>query len=55
MVRKDTLKKFPVLARLNNPLGGAIDDSTMPALETAGASANSRDVAGSFLKEKRFI
>ncbi len=55
VVRKDTLKKFPALARLINKLGGAIDAPTMKALETAGASGNSRDVARKFLKEKRFI
>lgn len=55
VVRKDTLKKFPALARLINKLGGAIDAATMQALEAAGASANPRDVARGFLKEKRFI
>lgn len=55
VVRKDTLKKFPALARLINKLGGAIDDSTMKTLETASAAGNSRDVARKFLKEKRFI
>ncbi len=55
VVRKDTLKKFPALARLINKLGGAIDAATMQELETAGASANPRDVARGFLKEKRFI
>jgi osmoprotectant transport system substrate-binding protein len=55
VVRKDTLKKFPALARLINKLGGAIDDSTMKELEVASASGNPRDVARKFLKEKRFI
>ena len=55
VVRKDTLKKFPALARLINKLGGSIDDSTMKELETASAAGNSRDVARKFLKEKRFI
>ena len=55
VVRKDTLKKFPALARLINKLGGSIDESTMKELETASAAGNSRDVARKFLKEKRFI
>ncbi len=55
VVRKDTLKKFPALARLINKLGGSINDSTMKELETASAAGNSRDVARKFLKEKRFI
>ena len=55
VVRKDTLKKFPALARLINKLGGSIDASTMQELESASAAGNSRDVARKFLKEKRFI
>jgi len=55
VVRKDTLKKFPALARLINKLGGSIDDPTMKELETASAAGNSRDVARKFLKENRFI
>lgn len=55
VVRKDTLKKFPALARLINKLGGSIDAPTMKELETASAAGNSRDVARKFLKEKRFI
>jgi len=55
VVRKDTLKKFPALARLINKLGGSIDESTMKELETASAAGNSRDVARKFLKENRFI
>lgn len=55
VVRKDTLKKFPALARLINKLGGSIDASTMKELESASVAGNSRDVARQFLKEKRFI
>ena len=55
VVRKDTLKKFPALARLINKLGGAIDASAMKELEVASAAGNPRDVARRFLKEKRFI
>ena len=55
VVRKDTLKKFPALARLINKLGGAIDLETIQKLETASAESSSRDVARKFLKENRFI
>ena len=55
VVRKDTLKKFPALARLINKLGGAIDASTMDKLEKESASGNYKEVARKFLKENRFI
>ncbi|TLM65686.1 MAG: hypothetical protein FDZ69_08835 [Deltaproteobacteria bacterium] len=55
VVRKDTLKKFPALARLINKLGGAIDAATMQKLEGAAGSGSARDVARKFLKDKRLI
>lgn len=55
VVRKDTLKKFPALARLINKLGGAIDAATMAELEKASADGNPREVARNFLKKNRFI
>ena len=55
VVRKDTLKKFPALARLINKLGGSIDAATMDELEKASADGNSREVARNFLKKNRFI
>lgn len=55
VVRKDTLKKFPALARLINKLGGAIDAETMKQLEADSAAGSSRDVARRFLKDNRFI
>lgn len=55
VVRKDTLKKFPALARLINKLGGTIDAATMKTLESASAAGNPRDVARQFLKDNRFI
>ena len=55
VVRKDTLKKFPALARLINKLGGAIDLATMQKLEAGAKAGNARDVARKFLKENRFI
>ncbi len=55
VVRKDTLKKFPALARLINKLGGAIDAPAMKKLEKESASGNYKEVARKFLKENRFI
>jgi len=55
VVRKDTLKKFPALARLINKLGGSIDAATMVELEKASADGNPREVARNFLKKNRFI
>lgn len=55
VVRKDTLKKFPALARLINKLGGTIDAATIAQLEKATAEGNSREVARNFLKQNRFI
>jgi len=55
VVRKDTLKKFPALARLLNKLGGTIDAATMQRLESAAGEGNFRDVARDFLKANRLI
>ena len=55
VVRKDTLKKYPALARLINKLGGAIDQDTMQALEAAAGSSGAREAARKFLKDRRFI
>ena len=55
VVRKDTLKKFPALARLINKLGGSIDAATMDALEKSSVDGNDREVARNFLKKNRFI
>ena len=55
VVRKDTLKKFPALARLINKLGGVIDAEAMETLEKACNEASSREVARNFLKQNRFI
>lgn len=55
VVRKDTLKKFPALARLINKLGGAVSPATMQKLEAGASGGNARDVARKFLKENRFI
>lgn len=55
VVRKDTLKKFPALARLINKLGGAIDLATMQKLEAGVKGDNAKDVARKFLKENRLI
>lgn len=55
VVRKDTLKKFPALARLINKLGGTIDAATMQRLESAAGTKNVHDVARDFLKTNRLI
>ncbi len=55
VVRKDTLKKFPALARLINKLGGAIDLATMQGLESGVKGDNAKDVARKFLKDNRYI
>ncbi len=55
VVRKDTLKKFPALARLINKLGGTIDNSTMAALERQSREKAPRDVARTFLRDNRLI
>ena len=55
VVRKDTLKKFPALARLINKLGGTIDNATMAALEQQASEKAPRDVARTFLRDNRLI
>ncbi len=55
VVRKDTLKKFPALARLINKLGGAISVEAMHDLEQQVSEKSPRDVARQFLKAGRFI
>jgi osmoprotectant transport system substrate-binding protein len=55
LVRKDTLKKFPALARLINKLGGTINLATMQKLEAAVKGDNAKEIARKFLKENRLI
>lgn len=55
VARKDTLKKFPALARLINKLGGKIDAETIARLEAQAGSQGVKDVARSFLKQNRLI
>ena len=55
VVRKDTLKKFPALARLINKLGGKIDQKTIASLEKEAASGQPKQVAHGFLKNNRLI
>ncbi|TYO96369.1 osmoprotectant transport system substrate-binding protein [Geothermobacter ehrlichii] len=55
VVRKDTLKKFPALARLINKLGGRIDLATIRRLEDEAASRPPEQVARNFLKANRLI
>lgn len=55
VVRKDTLKKFPALARLINKLGGAIDAAAIAAMESRLAEKKAPEVAREFLKAGKFI
>lgn len=55
VVRKDTLKKFPALARLINKLGGTIDAATMKRLESEANSKSAPEVARAFLKANKLI
>jgi osmoprotectant transport system substrate-binding protein len=56
VARKDTLKKFPALARLINKLGDVIDEATMARLEAQVKSGKTAaEVARAFLKESKLI
>jgi len=55
VVRKDTLKKFPALARLINKLGGTIDAPTMARLEAEAKGKPAPEVARTFLKANKLI
>lgn len=55
VARKDTLKKFPALARLINKLGGKIDAPTIARLEADAGSQGVKAVARTFLKQNRLI
>lgn len=55
VARKDTLKKFPALARLINKLAGKLDAKTMANLETQAGSQSAKEVARAFLRRNRLI
>lgn len=56
VARKDTLKKFPALARLINKLGNSIDEATMAKLEgQVKGGKTAAEVARAFLKESKLI
>ena len=55
VARKDTLKKFPALARLINKLGGTIDGETIARLEVEAGQRGAKEVARGFLKQNRLI
>lgn len=55
VVRKDTLKKFPALARLINKLAGSIDAGTMAEMEKDATGIQPKEIARRFLKKNRFI
>lgn len=55
VVRKDTLKKFPALARLINKLGGKIDQQAIAQLEKEAGKGAAKKAAHGFLKSNRLI
>lgn len=56
VARKDTLKKFPALARLINKLGNLVSNETMAKLEAQVKGGKpAADVARGFLKENKLI
>ncbi|WP_303720329.1 glycine betaine ABC transporter substrate-binding protein [Malonomonas rubra] len=55
IARKDTLKKFPALARLINKLSGKINARTIAQLEEQTTSQGVKEVARGFLKQNRLI
>lgn len=55
VVRKDTLKKFPALARLINKLGGKVSNEAMHQLEQEAGTQPANQVARAFLKQNRLI
>lgn len=55
VVRKDTLKKFPALARLINKLGGKVSNESIHQLELDAGTQPANQVARSFLKQNRLI
>mgnify|MGYP001228426284 CR=1 FL=1 len=55
VVRKDTLKKFPALARLIKKLGGAVSGEAMATLEKEAQGGDIQGVARRFLKNGRYI
>jgi osmoprotectant transport system substrate-binding protein len=55
VVRKDTLKKFPALARLLKKLTGKITNEKLDALVKSVKGDNFKAIARKFLKENRLI
>lgn len=56
VARKDTLKKFPALARLINKLGNVINEATIARLESQVKGGKpAAEVARAFLKESKLI
>jgi osmoprotectant transport system substrate-binding protein len=55
IVRKDTLKKFPALARLLKKLSGKISNEKLDELVKKVTGDNFKEVARQFLKDNRLI
>jgi len=51
----ETLRKFPVLDRLINKLGGKIGNNTLEKLEQAARNKDVRQVVKEFLRKRRLI
>lgn len=52
---KDVLRKFPVLDRVINKLGGRIDNSTVDELRKKTSNNDMKEVVKEFLKEQKLI
>jgi len=52
---RDVLRKFPVLDRLINKLGGMVDNSVMEELRKKAEGQEAKEVAREFLKAHRLI
>ena len=55
IIRKDTLKKFPALARLLTKLTGKISNEELSVLVKSVAGDNYKEIARKFLKENKLI
>jgi osmoprotectant transport system substrate-binding protein len=55
IVTKDVLKRFPVLDRVINKLGGIVDNDTLEDLRQKAENQNVRETVRAFLKTKNMI
>ena len=52
---KDVLRKFPVLDRVINKLGGRVDNDTLEELRKKTENQNVREAVRAFLKTQKMI